>query len=788
MNRNYAVVGKPLQRVDGKVKVTGEGIFAADVMLPNMLHGKILRSPHPHARIVGINTSNAEALAGVKAVVTGKEIGPIRFAFVDTPRYPADQYPLAIDKVRFVGDEVAAVAAVDEATAAEALELIEVEYELMPAVFDPLEAMKDGAPQIHTEIVPTTTCSWEDWGVKKAARPYKVKNNICAEVSIRYGDAEKAFAESDYVREDRFFVPATAHAAMEPHVIVASYDTDSDKLDIWISHMSLAVKQYWLSKTLGIPQSKVRIHSCFTGGTFGGKIELFSHDFLAAYLSKKTGRPVKIVTSRHEVFTNCRLSHRFIIDLKTGVKKDGKIMAMHAKVINDPGAYRGSSPVVMFLTHAFRSPLYNIPNGIHEGVGVYTNKPVCMPKRGHGSPQMSFAAEQQLDMIAEYLGLDAAELRLKNVRKEGDVLPNGDRLDSCGLTTGIQRAVEVTDWKEKRGKGREQFRGIGMGLSGMFSGSMYHPFHSAGIVRLNMDGTATVYSGQSEFGQGTTTVMSQIAAEELGLCLHDVQLVSGDSEVCPPDIGGFLSAGVFCSGEAVRRAAADAKKQLLQAASEILEEPTDGLEVKDGRIYVSADKERGQSFVEIVRYHVQKHNGDSMIGRGYVKPVPEVEFYPSLSRGGSRFTDAYGLTVAVAEVEVNPETGRAKVLKVTVADDCGQHINPKNVYGQLISQAAMAVGDALFEEVVVDEQGRIANPSFDDYKIAGVHEMPEFAHVGTDTHEPKGPFGGKEVGENARAAIIAAIANAVFDAIGARINTLPLTPERILKAMEGLKK
>lgn len=785
MTKDYAVVGKPLPRVDGKVKVTGEGIFAADVILPNMLHGKILRSPHPHAKIVRIDTSKAEALAGVKAVVTGKEIGPIRFAFVDTPKYPADQYPLAIDKVRFVGDEVAAVAAVDEATAAEAVELIEVEYEPIPAVFDPLEALKDGAPQIHTEIVPTTTCSWEDWGVKKPARPFKVKNNICAEVSIRYGDAEKAFAESDYVREDRFFVPATAHAAMEPHVVVANYDSGSEKFDVWISHMSLAVKQYWLSKTMGIKPSKVRIHSCFTGGTFGGKIELFSHDFLAAYLSRKTGRPVKIVASRHEVFTSCRLSHRFIIDLKTGVKKDGTIMAQHVKLVNDPGAYRGSSPVVMFLTHAFRNPLYNIPNAIHEGVGVYTNKPVCMPKRGHGSPQMSFAAEQQLDMIAEDLGMDAAELRLKNVRKEGDVLPNGDRLDSCGLTTGIQRAVQGTNWKEKRGKGRENYRGIGMGLSGMFSGSMYHPFHSAGIVKLNLDGTATVYSGQSEFGQGTTTAMSQIAAEELGLCLHDVQLVSGDSEVCPPDIGGFLSAGVYCSGEAIRRAAADAKKQLLRAASEILEKPVDNLEAKDGRICVRTNHETGLSFAEIVRHHVQKYNGDSMIGRGYVKPVPEVEFYPSLSRGGSRFTDAYGLAVAVAEVEVNPETGKVKVMKVTVADDCGQYINPTNVHGQLISQAAMAVGDALFEEVVTEE-GRIVNPSFDDYKIAGVYEMPEFAHVPTDTHEPKGPFGGKEVGENSRAAMIAAIANAVSDAIGARIYSLPLTPEKVLEAMESV--
>lgn len=784
MIRDYSVVGKPLPRVDGKVKVTGEGKFAADIMLPNMLHGKILRSPHPHAKIMKIDTSRAEALPGVHWVVTGKEIGPIRFAFVDTPRYPADQYPLAIDKVRYVGDEVAAVAAVDEITAVEALEQIEVEYELLPTVFDPEEALKDGAPKVHTEIVPSTTCAWEDWGVSKPARPVKVVNNICATVSMSYGDIDRGFAESDYVREDRFVLPSTAHAAMEPHVTVASYDSVTGKLDVWISHMSLAVKQYWLSKTLGIPVSKVRIHSCFTGGTFGGKIELFAHDFLAAYLSRKTGRPVKIVTSRHEVFSSCRLSHRFIIDLKTGVKKDGTIVVQHVKLINDPGAYRGSSPAVMHLAHAFRNPLYNIPHCKYEGVGVYTNKPVCMPKRGHGSPQMSFAAEQQLDMIAEHLGIDPAELRLKNVRKTGDVLPNGDRLDSCGLTTGIERVVEATNWKEKRGK--RNYRGIGMGLSAMFSGSMYYPFASSAIVRLNLDGTATLYTGQSEFGQGSNTVMSQIAAEELGVTLDDIILVAGDTELCPSDIGGFLSAGVYCSGEAVRRAAADAKRQSLEVASEMLEEEVDNLRVSNGRISAKTTPEIEVSLAEVIRHNIQSHNGDPIIGKGYVKPVPDVEYYPSLSKGGARFTDAYGFTVAAAEADVNPETGKVEVLKVTIADDCGQPINPKNVHGQLISQAVMAVGDALFEEVVLEE-GEIVNPSFDDYKIPGVYETPEFVHVSTGSFEPKGPFGGKEVGECSRAAVIAAIANAVSDAIGVRIYTLPLTPERVLEAIERSK-
>ena len=783
--RQYRVIGKPLRRVDAGVKVTGEALFAADVKLPNMLHAKILRSPYPHARILRIDTSKAEALPGVKAVITGKDVGPIRFGFVDTPRYPADQYPLAIDKVRYVGEEVAAVAATDEITAIEALKLIEVEYEPLPAVFDPEEAMKEGAPKIHDEIVPNTTCAWQDWGVGRAARPFKVERNICATTSISYGDIEEGFAQSDYVREARFFVPATSHAAMEPHVVVASYDPTSGKLDVWLCHMSLAVKQYWLSKTLGIPQSKIRIHGCYTGGTFGGKIDLFAHEFLAAFLSMRTGRPVKIVLSREEVFMACRLSHRMIIDLRIGVRADGKIMAQHVKLINDPGAYRGSSPVVMFLAHAFRIPIYDIPNWKHEGVGVYTNKSICMPRRGHGSPQMSFAAEQLLDMIAEDMGMDPAELRLKNVRKPGDVLPNGDRLDSCGLRVGIERIIEATGWKEKRG--RDNYRGIGMGLSAMFSGAMYYPFASAAIVKLNPDGKATLFTGQSEFGQGSDTAMSQIAAEELGLDLEDIVIVSGDSELCPIDLGGFLSGGVYVSGEAVRRAAEDAKRQLLQVASEMLDVEIGSLQIENGRIFPKGNPQKGVTFAEVVRYNIQKHNGDPIIGRGFCKPVPEVEFYPSLTKGAGRFTDAYGFIVAVAEVEVDPETGRVKVERVTIADDCGQPINPANVHGQLLSQVVMGVGDALFEEIVTEE-GRIVNASFEDYKIPGVYEVPEFVHIPTGTFEPKGPFGGKEVGEGARAAVIAAIANAVADAIGARIYSLPITPEKVLEALEAKKR
>ena len=772
----YKVVGTSAPRVDGVEKVTGHAQFTEDVSLPNMLHGKILRSPYPHAKIVSIDTSAAESLPGVKAVITGKDTGAIRFGFVDTPRYPADQCPLAVEKVRYIGDEVAAVAAIDEITAAEALELIKVEYEVLPAVFEPEEALKDGAPRVHEEIVPTTTTAWEDWGVNRRAKTSKIANNICATTSISYGDIDRGFAQADHIREDRFVVPATAHAALEPHVVLASYDP-SGRLDVWVTHMGVALKQYWFAKTMGLPINKVRVHRVFTGGAFGGKVSFFPYEFLAAFLSRRAGRPVRIVLSREEVFASCYVSNRFAINIKTGVKKDGAIVAQHTRLTLDAGAYRGSSSVAMFLAHAFRNAVHQIPNCKHEGVAIYTNKGLSGPKRGHGSPEMSFAVESQLDMIAKDLGMDSVAIRLRNIRKSGDVLPNGDRLDSCGLEAGIMQAVKATGWREKLGKGNG--RGIGIGVSAMFNGSPYYPFASVALVRINDDGTATLFSGQSEFGQGAETALSQIAAEELKISLDKVNLVCGDSELCPIDLGGFLSNGIYVSGEAMRRAAADAKRLLLGKAAEILGANAEGLELDDGQVYVKQTPDRRLSFAQIVHTSIQSQS--EIIGKGTCKPVPEVEFYPSLAKGVGRFTGAYSFAVAVAEVEVDPLTGRVKVRRITVADDCGFAINPAAVYGQLLGQAVMAMGDVLFEEVPT-KNGQVLSRSFDDYNIPGVFDAPEFVHIPINSIEPKGPFGGKESGENSRAAVIAATANAISDAAGVRINSLPMTPDKIIAA------
>ena len=781
--KEYKVVGKPLNRVDGIAKATGRAKFAHDMELPGMLWGRILRSPHAHARIVSIDVSKAAKLPGVKAVLTSDDFGEARYAFVDTPAYPADQFPLAKGKVRYIGEEVAAVAAVSKDIADEALTLIDVVYEELPAVFDPEEAMKDGAPEIHEEIVPQRACAWEDWGVGRQARPYKAKNNICATNKQSHGDVEQGFAQSDYIREDNYYIPATSHVCMEPHVALASWDPSFGKLDVWLTHMGYEVKRYWLARMLDIPVSRVRVHKTYVGGTFGGKINIFSYEILAALLSKKTLRPVKISLTREEVFIACHLSHRFYINVKTGVTKDGLIMAQEVKAINDPGAYRGSSPVVLFLTHGFRRPIYNIPNAKHEAIGVYTNKSVCMSKRGHGSPQMSFAVESQLDLIAEHLGMDAGEIRLKNVRKTGDVLPNGDKLYSCGLTEALTTAMEASGWSEKRGKGRDINRGIGMGISAMFSGAQYYPFGAAAIIKLNPDGSFTLFTGAAEFGQGSDTSMSQIAAEELGVTLNDIIIVSGDSELCPIDHGNWLSGGTYVTGEAVRRAAADAKRQIRDFAARWFEVSSDDVEVADRRVFVRNNPEKILPFAEVMLNCIQTSDGDPIIGKGFCKPVPEMEFYPSLSKGGGRWTNAYGFSVSVAEVEVDRQTGKVKVLKITNADDCGYPINPLSVEGQVHGQAAMALGDVLFEQIITDG-GRIVNSTFTDYKISGIMDMPDAIDVHhIITNDPGGPFGGKEVGENSRASVTAAIVNAISDAIGVRINELPLTAERIMAAI-----
>ena len=463
-------VGKSVRRKDGPDKVTGKAVYTQDVKLPNTLIGRILRSPHPHARILRIDTSRAKALPGVKAVITIEDTKGIRHGFVETPRYPPDQEVLARDKVVHVGEEIAAVAAVDHQTAQKALDLIEIEYEVLPAVFDPEQAMKPGAPEIHPSH-------------PKAPGNY---SNIGGTTETEWGDVEKGFAESDYVREDRFECQLRTHGYLEPHVTLAHWE--SDKLNVWTSSMGAFVKRAKLAKVLDLPYSSVRIHKTYVGGTFGGKIDLYSHEYCASRLSMITGRPVQIVASREEIFSAYRHAQPLILEIKTGVKKDGTIVAQRIRAINNAGAFRGSGVVVIFLAWGFTMAPYRIPNLKYEGFSVYTNHTVRAPQRGHGAPKVRFAIESQLDMIAEAIGVDPITIRLRNARAPGEQLPNGDNTHRGGLIDCITLAAEKSDFLAKFGADRKSppkgsiRRGIGIGVSAYMGGTLIFPNGSAVIV------------------------------------------------------------------------------------------------------------------------------------------------------------------------------------------------------------------------------------------------------------------------------------------------------------------
>ena len=476
-------IGKSVPRKDGVEKATGRALYTVDMVLPGMLWGKILRSPYPHAKILHIDTTRAEKLLGVKAVITGKDTLGIKHGFVETPRYPPDQYPIAMDRVRYIGEEVAAVAAVDEYIAEEALSLIQVDYEELPAVFDPEEAMKPDAPEIHPSH-------------PKVKEPYK---NVGGKTETGWGDVEKGFAQSYLVREDRFEGQLRTHCYMEPQATLASFDL-SGKLNVWTSGQGPFIKRAKLATTLGLPFSNIRVQKAYVGGAYGGKVDLFSHEFCASLLSIKTQRPVKIVYTREEVFQSARHGQPIIVELKTGVQKDGTLLAQQAKVINNSGAYRGSGVVVIFLCWGFIMVPYRIPNLKYEGYSIYTNNPVRAPQRGHGAPNLRFAVESQMDMIAEELKMDPVEIRLKNARQRGEILPNGDSVKNCGLVECIQKATEATQFKVKYGRnrsleGQKMRKGIGMGTSSYFSGSLIYPNTSAAIVKLNDDGTVSLLTG-----------------------------------------------------------------------------------------------------------------------------------------------------------------------------------------------------------------------------------------------------------------------------------------------------
>lgn len=759
MFENLIVVGKSHPKLDSAAKVTGETKYTNDLKLPRMLYGKILRSSHPHALIKNIYTKEAEKLDGVKCVITAKDTPKIKFSFFQKF---ADKLMLCDDRVRYVGDEVAAVAAISEDIAENALELIKIDYEPLPAIFDPEEAMKDDTPKIHPP-----------------------KNNITFEVHKEFGNVEEAFKECDYIFEDRFETVKVTHCCLELHSCIAKYD-QTGKVTIWVPTQAPHTQRNEVARILGISPSKVRIIKPPVGGGFGGRLVIDMKTPIAALLSKKTGRPVKISNTRKDEFETARTRYPYIVYVKTGVRKDGKILAREMKVICDNGAYNDKGLAIVGSVHS--TVLYNIPNIKYDAYVVYTNKQYGTAFRGFGNPQVHFAGESQIDIIAEKLGIDPAKLRLINANKPGDITSSGEKVTSCGFSECVEKAVSLSRWdtrvRKVKGDGKIK-RGIGLAMmTHTGAGGRHYGFNATdAFIKISDDGMVTIITPAVDTGQGAETVMGQIAAEVLGVKLDNIIIFTGDTDVIPYDLGAFGSRTTFINGNAVKNAAEDARKELLQMASDMLEIHSDDIETKDGKIYPKGFPQKRVDISEVVKFSIEKR-GRPISGRGrYFDPIaPQVSF--DKRSGHSVPTFAFGCQII--EIEVDTETGIVSIIDIAAVHDCGNVINPIAAVGQLEGSCIQGIGFALTEELFLKD-GKILNPNFLDYKIMTSMDAPKMKIEFAQTNDPDGPFGAKGVGEPGLIPTAPAIANAIYNAIGVRIKSLPVTPEKIISALKTQK-
>lgn len=748
--KKYTVINTPIHNIDGIAKVTGRAQYTFDVSLPGMLHGKILRSPYPHAKILKIKTRKAKALKGVKAILTGKDTLGVKQGIWRRYKELCDEEILARSKVRYIGEPVAAVAAIDEDTAEEALDLIEVEYEPLPSAFEPLEAIKEGAPQIHEHA----------------------DQNINVVRHIEWGDVDGMFKRADYVREDCFRCSSQAHVCMETHCAVASYSPEG-KLTVWTSTQSHYYIQVLLSWMLGLRESDVRVISRYTGGGFGSKFELDSAQFCSSLLSMRLCRPVKIVLTREEEFMATKRRTPMIYYLRAGVKKDGQFLAKEARVYTEGGAYTSMGATALYLTGFFQAFPYVWPSYRYDGYRVYTNTAPTSAMRGFGAPQATFCAETQIDLIADELGIDPIEIRRKNAMYPGYEVPGQANIQSCGLSQCLDK---VEKWIQSRGK-LPPNRGIGIAAYGFMSGGIFNWFDtpyafSSAIVRINIDGKVDLYVGSQDMGQGSNTTLAMICAEELGVRVDDIRIHMGDTENCPVDLGAWGSRETLMQGNAVKMAAAETKRQIIEfAAAKLSPNIVYDLDIKDRWVHLIARPERGISYYDVVKEAIRGKDGQPIIGRGHYTPHRKGMISP-----------AYSFGVQAVETEVDPDTGKITLKNCVTAHDCGQVINPLGVQGQLEGAIAMAAGYGFTEDLPMDE-GKILNPNLVDYKVLRATEMPETEVVEVETYEPEGPFGAKEAGEGLTNPTAGALSNAIYHAAGISIKELPITPEKILEAL-----
>ncbi|KIX15260.1 carbon monoxide dehydrogenase large subunit [Dethiosulfatarculus sandiegensis] len=748
-------MGASLPRPDVREKVTGRAIYTDDIKLPGMLYGALVRSPYPHARIKSINTEKAKALPGVKDVITGGDTPQIKYGNWRLVPASQDELPLAVDKVRFVGNEVAAVCATHKDIARKAAELIEVEYEELPALFTVEDSTAEGAPLIHDDS----------------------EGNVSLVRKIEYGDLEEQFAKAHLVREDTFKVHAVSHAYLEPCSSLAAPE-EGNRITLWTSTQTPYIVQCLLASTLGLPENNIRVMKTAVGGGFGGKMELRPWEFCAAFMALRTGKPVKFTLTREDELAFGRRRHPMSIYSKVGFSKEGKLLAKDFQVLLDGGAYNAMGPTATFLCGTFGNMLYNFPAYRYFGRHVYTNKPPASAMRGFGAPQAAFAAETQMNMVAEELGMDPIDLRLINAMKTGDVIPEVATVSSCGFKESLEKVREISGWDDRK----KNNKNLGIGCYSFISGGVFNWFNTkynfaAAEVTVFDDGTAQLASMACDIGQGCDAVLRQILAAELGISPEKIRLIAMDTATTPKaDLGTWGSRVTLMNGNAVIEAARKIKDMLKPVIfSEFDLNQIHDVGFDQDRVFVKAKPKNGMTFAECVYKALRGRRGEPLTARGFYTP-----------RNKGLVSPAFSFGAQVAEVSVDPDTGLVKVDRMYTAHDCGVPLNRMAVEGQLEGAIQMGLGYALMEEFYM-EKGRTLNKNFLDYKMATAEDMPPGESVEIEVYEPEGPFGAKEAGEGLAIPTAPAIAHGVYEATGFRCQNLPITPEKILRATGKLK-
>src|SRR5262245_13178264 len=754
---SFGVIGKPTPRRDGLEKVTGVTQYLHDLELPRMAHGAILRTRFPHARVTRIETTRAERLRGVLGVITAERVEQHPFGFAKD-HLALKGGPRDGRKVRSIRDEIAAVAAESEAVAQEALELIDVDYEELPGVFDPDAALARGAPLIHETLA----------------------NNL---VNLRYqfshGDVERAFARAAVTVEGTYRLGYVSTACLGTMVAIASWSPDGT-LTMWSTTQVPFLYQRDLAEALGITGDRVRVIQPPVGGNFGRGLDLYPIDIIAALLARRVGRPVKIAFERMEEFTASPTREPCVVRMKSAADRDGRLLARDAHVVIDNGAYvswGSTTPYVMLATTA---GLYRCPAVRFDTTIVYTNNPYSGSMRGYGNLESTFAVEAQMDDLAERLGMDRVGIRRLNASRAGDVNPQGSVITSCAMT-------ECLEWVEREiarppARAARPDRRRGVGYAAMFhvggGARVYRSDGCGAILKLDDFGALSLLTGASEMGQGSETVLAMIVAEELGIPVDRVRVINSDTAVKPWDVGAHASRTTFIGGNAALLAARDLKGKLLALAATVMDERPGDLELAEGRVRVKGCPDRSMEYERVVRAGHFRSGGQTLVAEAFYDPPSEM-----LSKDlRGNVSAAYGFAAQAVLVELDPSTGKTEVLKIASAHDVGRALNPPAAEGQIHGGIHMGLGYALTEELVIRD-GRVLNPQFMEYALVPPSDMPEIAIRLIETVDESGPFGAKGLGESGVIPVAAAVANAVKDAIGVRLTTLPLHPERVYRAL-----